>query len=729
VHPRFLLSEQKGRLGWVNSRGLGGRRPEDWAARQRIERMAPKVRKWGVRTQSVIPMARCLANRLAYARVARCAVALAFAAVVCPFLCAFGQTRMNGVISPEGPEWVRRQGSDHVQGVIVFVHGVLGNSWTSWLNGNFYWPEMLTRDRTFDGQDIYVYSYPSPSLSRSFSIDELADNLRLKLTANGILKYKQITFVSHSMGGLITRAFIIKYQNQVANKVRFLYFYATPTTGSPFSALAARVSRNPQFGQMFPMSDPDSYLGTLQSGWLAAHLGLRSYCAYETQPVFGQIIVERQSATNLCTERLDPIDANHIDIVKPASMQSDAYLALQSAFEETSTNPSGRSSKERKPSEQPEGSPRAADPIGALAQLGWGVTSNEGDIQFEIVNKPLPDMRASARYFESLGRHFQILFQSVPSCSGLKYFAKNSNFIKLQINGSECSDISELSDLSSLRTLLISQTPLTTGENLDLSPIAGLTNLRVLVISQVASISALRGLTNLEDLSINAARIRDFSPLTGLKKIRKAYIVNSGPADLSPLAEDAALEDLTVGANEIPSLEALSALPALARLNIFTSSPLPDTSAIGTFSHLDYLSVYAPGVIDLSFLPGLKKLAQLIVSGNPLFPPSQVLEADRIGDLPKLRSLSLSNLQLSSLDAIVKLPLEELTLGNMPIKSIDELARITTLTKVTLWAVPVVDISPLLALINLDQLTVLRSPARADVLAELESRGVKVRTK
>ncbi len=44
------------------------------------------------------------------------------------------------------------------------------------------------------------------------------------------------------------------------------------------------------------------------------------------------MIVEQESATNLCNQRLDPIDTNHIDIVKPASEQDKPYRAFKSAY-------------------------------------------------------------------------------------------------------------------------------------------------------------------------------------------------------------------------------------------------------------------------------------------------------------------------------------------------------------------------------------------------------------
>lgn len=231
---------------------------------------------------------------------------------------------------PLGNPWIRHNGPSQSKGVIVFVHGVLGNSKSTWSSSKAFWPELITRDHAFDGQDVYVYGYPSPLRGRTLSTDDVADNLRLVLNDDGVLGYKTIIIVSHSMGGLVTRAFLLKYR-YVVPKIKLLYFFGTPTTGSPYAKLAAVISKNRQFEQMYPM-ETDSYVAPLQSAWLAAKMELKSYCGFETQTLYGQIIVERQSATNLCTERLDPIDENHIDMVKPLNVTSTAYRALKGAL-------------------------------------------------------------------------------------------------------------------------------------------------------------------------------------------------------------------------------------------------------------------------------------------------------------------------------------------------------------------------------------------------------------
>src|SRR6516225_4529894 len=97
------------------------------------------------------------------------------------------------------------------QSVIVFVHGICGDSISTWTNPNgAYFPALLVSDPFFSAYDVYVYEYPSRFLGTGFSIDEIAENMRLTLDTDLASDHKEIIFVSHSMGGLVTRAYLNK---------------------------------------------------------------------------------------------------------------------------------------------------------------------------------------------------------------------------------------------------------------------------------------------------------------------------------------------------------------------------------------------------------------------------------------------------------------------------------------------------------------------------------------
>ena len=226
--------------------------------------------------------------------------------------------------------------------LIVFVHGVTGDGTSTWTNERTraYWPSLVANDPVFATANVFAYEYPSPIAGRSLNINELAEDLRLTL-GEVLLANQRLVFVAHSMGGLIVRQYLIKYR-EVGDRVALIYFYATPTTGSPMALLATLFSKNPQLGNLRPMK-VDEYLGNLQRDWLAAAVlrTIPSFCAYETRPTFSMQIVDQESATNLCNQPLDPIDANHIDIVKPESVNDKRYRTFKSAY--TATIGEGRS--------------------------------------------------------------------------------------------------------------------------------------------------------------------------------------------------------------------------------------------------------------------------------------------------------------------------------------------------------------------------------------------------
>src|SRR5262249_53135538 len=73
----------------------------------------------------------------------------------------------------------------------------------------------------------------------------------------------------------------------------------------------------------------------LQRQWLSINFEIPSFCAYERQTTYNVSVVTQASASNLCNRRLDPIDANHLTIVKPNGPRDTPYLALKAAIQLT----------------------------------------------------------------------------------------------------------------------------------------------------------------------------------------------------------------------------------------------------------------------------------------------------------------------------------------------------------------------------------------------------------
>jgi pimeloyl-ACP methyl ester carboxylesterase len=216
--------------------------------------------------------------------------------------------------------------------VIVFVHGISGDAKSSWSNGDVYWPELLSKDKDFDGASIYVYEYLTAVLGNTFSINEVAENMRLIFNSDHVSAYSNIVFIAHSMGGIAVRNYLLKYR-PVADHVRMIYFFSTPTTGSEIANLVGLIKKNPQTSELKIMDSVD-YLANVQRDWLAAGFNIPSYCAYERRPTYGVLVVTQASATNLCNKALDPIDADHISIVKPSGPRDIPYLAFKAAYQQ-----------------------------------------------------------------------------------------------------------------------------------------------------------------------------------------------------------------------------------------------------------------------------------------------------------------------------------------------------------------------------------------------------------
>lgn len=232
--------------------------------------------------------------------------------------------------------YVCQRGSSRV---IVFVNGIFGDAISTWKNSNGqYWPELVALDPAFGGADVYVHSFQSPNISTAQQIDELAGRFEDVLLAEKLLDYKEIVFVVHSMGGLVTRAMMVK-QRLPSVKVPLIYFYATPTAGANIAGIGAVLSNNPQLKDMLPIGD-GGYVKVLREQWLKTSdtkelnypATIASYCAYELKNVWGVRIVEELSATYLCNRETRAVVADHIAIVKPGSATEDPYIFLKAAY-------------------------------------------------------------------------------------------------------------------------------------------------------------------------------------------------------------------------------------------------------------------------------------------------------------------------------------------------------------------------------------------------------------
>lgn len=218
--------------------------------------------------------------------------------------------------------------------VIVFIHGLFGDARETWTSKDgVYWPRLLLEDKAFDQSDVYVAAYDSPYSGNTMTIDELVVNLHDRLKADEVFEgHREVVFVCHSLGGIVVQQLLVTYQKEYADKVRFIYFFATPSEGSQVAALGRLLSKDPLL-QILMHNDENTYLLALETQWRAAQPKTRRYCAYEKRPLKGTIIiVDRWSSTRDCDGPAKPINEDHWGIVKPNNRKHDSYVALRNAY-------------------------------------------------------------------------------------------------------------------------------------------------------------------------------------------------------------------------------------------------------------------------------------------------------------------------------------------------------------------------------------------------------------
>lgn len=216
--------------------------------------------------------------------------------------------------------------------VIVFVHGLFGDADSTWrYSRTVYWPELLTKDSTFNGWDIYVASYPTPYLGNRMSLGEIVSSLNNRLVSDGVFsRHSDVVFICHSLGGLVVQRLLLNYRDY-AKQVRFIFFFSTPHTGAEVAKIGHAFSSDPLLETMLP-GDKNDDLFELENEWDLAHFAIKRYCTYEKNPYHGVIIVDRLSATRHCDEAPIPINEDHSSIVKPSGSGHASYIALANAF-------------------------------------------------------------------------------------------------------------------------------------------------------------------------------------------------------------------------------------------------------------------------------------------------------------------------------------------------------------------------------------------------------------
>jgi pimeloyl-ACP methyl ester carboxylesterase len=112
-------------------------------------------------------------------------------------------------------KWVRRAKNGLN---IVFIHGINSGE-DCWRNRNgSYWPELLKDESELADTGIYIFSYRTGINTGYYSLSDIVDSLREYFIVDGLINSTEIIFVCHSMGGIVTRRYLVTQQSDLIER-------------------------------------------------------------------------------------------------------------------------------------------------------------------------------------------------------------------------------------------------------------------------------------------------------------------------------------------------------------------------------------------------------------------------------------------------------------------------------------------------------------------------------
>ncbi|MGY2148852.1 esterase/lipase family protein [Nocardia gipuzkoensis] len=234
---------------------------------------------------------------------------------------------------------------------VIFVHGLGGDHDSTWrLRGQQdCWLDWLAEDM----KDVTIWSlgYPADATqwtsgSKGMALSQRVSGLMDRLLHNGIGS-RGIVFVCHSLGGLVVKQMLRhslemnkEEWHAIVGATIAVAFIATPHTGAPLASIANafRLSRSTR--TLLALEAHCPHLQELDDWYRqnVAALNIQTAAYAEIAPVrvfrgwFRTFMVVPVGYADPKVDGcvLTHIDADHVDICKPASREADIYLGIKS---------------------------------------------------------------------------------------------------------------------------------------------------------------------------------------------------------------------------------------------------------------------------------------------------------------------------------------------------------------------------------------------------------------
>lgn len=254
------------------------------------------------------------------------------------------QSRRNRMKPPI--EFLKKENKKNL---LIFIHGFTSdsNTWTNSMKQPL--PEMLLEEGFINKNfDVGYFNYftklvdfkntrlsaglvrtlfgGSSKIKKNIGIKNLSDHLKSSIEIY-CEEYENIVLIAHSMGGLISKAFILDDINENEDtKVKLFLSLAVPHKGSNWANIGGKLARkNPQVIDLKPLSN---FLDKVNDDWIQQKNSLPKTIYY-----YGQYdeIVEEQNAISFQVGKKLKVACNcdHFDICKPETKDSIVYQGIK----------------------------------------------------------------------------------------------------------------------------------------------------------------------------------------------------------------------------------------------------------------------------------------------------------------------------------------------------------------------------------------------------------------
>ena len=182
-----------------------------------------------------------------------------------------------------------------------------------------------------------------------------------------------------------------------------------------------------------------------------------------------------------------------------------------------------------------------------------------------------------------------------------------SNLTRLDISGTNISDLKPIRNLTRLEELNISNTQVS---NLEPLKYAGALRYLELINTPVKDITTLKRLGKLQSLNLTGTEVSDVSPITGITSLKNLQLAHTPLFSIEVLKPAKGLEELNISSTNVSTLSPASELKELKIIKA-DSTPVASLTPLSGLNALKIISVNYTTVSDLSPLSELPELERV----------------------------------------------------------------------------------------------------------------------